>query len=89
MPLDHSSDTRYPYTYACDYIRSLGPACSSGVALSRADASRIRQGIAAALGVDDAELAARLADHELALEADPAIIQQRVESLMAAMGARR
>jgi hypothetical protein len=52
--------SRHPYTYACDFIRGLGPVGAGGVVLSRADASQIRQGIAAAIGMDDEELAMKL-----------------------------
>lgn len=56
-------DTRYPYTYAADFIRGLAGYNESGTKLSRSDASRIRQGIAKALGMDDEELARTLADY--------------------------
>ena len=59
------TDSRYPYTYACDYIRALGPVSSSGVVLSRSNASQIRSGIAEVLGIDDEELAKKLADAQL------------------------
>lgn len=62
------SDTRYPYTYAADYVRSLAGYESSGTKLSRSDASQVRQGIARALGIDDAELARKLADYYKARE---------------------
>ena len=39
-------DTRYPYTYACDYLRE-----ASDVQISRANASRIRMLIAEAAGI--------------------------------------
>lgn len=57
------SDTRYPYTYACDYVRSLAGFGEGGVKISRSDASTIREGIALALGIDDAEIARKLADY--------------------------
>lgn len=59
------TDSRYPYTHSCDFIRRLGPVGSSGVVLSRSNASQIRQGIADAIGVDDHELACKLADRFL------------------------
>ena len=62
------SDSRFPYTYAADYVRILAGYGPIGTKLSRGDASRIRQGIAAALGMDDAELAMRLAAHYKANE---------------------
>lgn len=62
------NNSRYPYTLACDYIRQLGDCDSSGVRISRSEASRIRQGIAKAIGMDDEELAKKLADYAEANE---------------------
>jgi hypothetical protein len=62
------TDSRYPYTYACDFIRRAGPANYSGVVLSRSNASQIRMVISEAIGMDDHELACKLADAELAFE---------------------
>lgn len=56
--------SRHPYTYAADFIRALGPVNSDGVVLSRSEASQIRQGIAAALGMNDEELAIKLSEAE-------------------------
>ena len=53
------NDSRYPYTYACDFLRGL----AGYGKLSRADASQVRSGIAEALGMADDELARKLADH--------------------------
>lgn len=64
----NTTDTRYPYTYAADYVRSLAGYGENGTKLSRSDASRIRSGIALALGMDDAELARKLADYYKANE---------------------
>jgi len=44
-------------------MRSLAGYGENGSKLSRSDASRIRGGIALALGMDDDELACRLADY--------------------------
>ena len=85
MP-EETLDSRYPYTYACDFLRSLGPCNHSGVVLSRSDASTICEGIAKALGMDSRELACRLADHELALEDDPVEIQRRADQVLRALG---
>lgn len=63
---DLSKDGRYPYTYACDYIRSFGGYSENGMKLSRSDASRIRTAIAVAIGMDDRVLAEKLANVELA-----------------------
>ena len=77
-----TEDTRYPYTYACDYVRSLAGNGEHGTKLSRADASRIRCGIAKALGIDDAELAMKLADYYRANEDD--ITDKSVAAFLAA-----
>ena len=80
------ADSRYPYTYACDFIRMAGPVGSGGVVLSRSDASQIRQSIAEVLGMDDHELACKLANAELAREADPQELNRQTSRLMAALG---
>ncbi len=56
-------DTRYPYTYSCDYLRGLAGYGEGGTKLSRADASQVRHGIAEAIGMTDDELARKLANH--------------------------
>ena len=56
-------DPRYPYAYACDLLCILSGLERGFTKLSRTDASRLRQGIAKALGIDDAELAQKLADY--------------------------
>lgn len=64
--------SRYPYTIACDAIRvsvySEDDWAHRGTSISRADASRIRQFIAAAIGMDDEELARKIADYANAQE---------------------
>lgn len=57
-------DTRYPYTYACDLIRSAAGYNEHGTKLSRSDASQIRTLIAEIIGMPDEELAKKLADYE-------------------------
>lgn len=61
------NDSRYPYTYACDFIRGLAGYAKGGLRegtkLSRSDASSIRSGIAQALGIDDVDLARKLDDY--------------------------
>lgn len=59
-------DSGYPYTYACDYIRSLAGYNKEGTKLSRSDASQIRSKIAEIIGMEDEELAESLADAEMA-----------------------
>ena len=51
------TDSRYPYTYACDYIRQI-----VGPEVSRSQASQVRQLLAQLAGVDDEEMARRIAD---------------------------
>lgn len=61
--METNEDSRYPYTYAADYVRSLAGYGEDGsTKLNRSDASRIRSEIAAAIGMEDAELARKLAD---------------------------
>jgi len=57
------ADTRYPFTYACDLIRSKAGYDHMGTKLSRSDASQIRKLFAEVLGMDDVELANKLADY--------------------------
>lgn len=80
------TDSRYPYTYACDMIRRYGPIDRSGVVLSRGDASQIRKGIASALGMDDHDLACKLADAQLAHESDPQAAIADVNRILVLMG---
>jgi hypothetical protein len=60
------TDSRHPWTYSCDFIRSLGPVSSQGVVLSRSDASQIREGIAKAINWSDKDLAIALSNAEQA-----------------------
>lgn len=62
-----SNDSRYPYTYACDYIRELAGYSNGSIEFSRLDASKIRQGIADAIGMDDDKLARKLAEKYLSI----------------------
>ena len=80
-------DTRYPYTYACDFMRAYGGAGSGGVKLSRADASKMREQIANALGMADGDLATKLADFYLANE--EAISEHSTAVLMRVLGDRQ
>lgn len=59
--------SRYPYTYAADYLREIALEQKEEVnflspKLSRSDASQIRNAIAETIGIDDHELACKLAD---------------------------
>lgn len=66
----NKEDSRYPYTYVCDFIRSLAGYSENGTKLSRSDASTIRQGIAFAIGMEDKRLAELLADAEKSKSAE-------------------
>lgn len=56
------SDSRYPYTYACDHIRKIVGGSDERKIISRSDASRLRQEIAGIIGMDDHDLAVLIAD---------------------------
>ncbi len=47
---------RYPYTYACDYLRAINPE------ISRSEMSQIRHMIADVIGMKDEDLAKKIAD---------------------------
>jgi hypothetical protein len=63
-----------------------GPVGPRGVVLSRSDASQICTRIASALGMDDRELACKLADAQLASEEDPEVAKQQAQRLLTALG---
>lgn len=77
-------DSRYPYTYACDLIRSFAGYSNDGTKLSRADASKIRQGIAKALGIPDEILAKALANYYK--ENEQALTENSVRAAIVALG---
>jgi len=52
------TDSRYPYTYSADYIRSL----VGYENMSRSDAAYIVGQIAKIIGIDDKELKSKIAD---------------------------
>lgn len=54
----YMNDSTYPDS--ADFIRALGPITKKGLVLSQYDAALIREGIAAAIGMSDEELARRL-----------------------------
>lgn len=68
IKMNKKSDPRYPYTYACDLIRSISPWDDNGCMMSRATASQIRQIISLSLGMDDKKIAEKLADMFLKYE---------------------
>lgn len=56
------TDSRYPYTYAADYLREkVGNDHDNGL-MSRSAASQARSVIAEVLGLEDADVAQKLAD---------------------------
>ncbi|WP_124485604.1 MULTISPECIES: hypothetical protein [unclassified Burkholderia] len=66
--------SRYPYTEAADYIRGNVTDFDESSrmrlpTISRSQASQARQAIALALGMDDEELAKKLADYARAQDA--------------------
>lgn len=81
-----TTDTRYPYTYAADFVRGLAGYGESGTKISRSDARQIRSGIAAALGMDDTELARKLADHYRANE--DSLSKQSTAAFLASRGVK-
>lgn len=81
------TDSRYPYTHACDYIRGLGAIqYGEGILLSRSYASQIIQGIAQAIGMDDHQLACKLADVFLEQQNDPEYQKQQEKRYLATFG---
>jgi predicted protein tyrosine phosphatase len=65
------TDSRYPYTYAADYVRAFVTDFNEEIGMrtttmSRSEAAQARKAFAIALGMDDAELARKLADAYLA-----------------------
>jgi elongation factor P hydroxylase len=77
-------DSRYPYTYSCDFLRAYGGADKDGVRLSRSDASQVRGAVAKALGMPDEELARKLADYYLANEEETS--ERSMRDLLPALG---
>ncbi|MDN7814856.1 hypothetical protein [Burkholderia vietnamiensis] len=65
--------SKYPYTEAADFIRGRVTDFDERLGIrvptiSRSEASQARQAIALALGMDDAELAKKIADYARALD---------------------
>ena len=75
--------SRHPYTYAADFVRSLGPINSAGVVLSRSDAAHIHREIAKAIGMDEEQMAIKLSEAEQAKSEED--IQQQGQKLIRAM----
>lgn len=79
-----SDDSRYPYTYACDFIRSIAGYGEGGTKLSRSDASQIRSQIAQIIGMPDEDLARKIADHYLADQ--DTIERKQAEEFLSSIG---
>ncbi|EOZ4881808.1 hypothetical protein ACSETC_31125 [Pseudomonas aeruginosa] len=80
MSKEHS---RYPYTYASDYIRNVAGYGEGGTKLSRSDASQILNSISEIIGMPKEEMARKLADYYL--ENQEAISEQAAKELAAAI----
>lgn len=73
--------SRYPYTEACDFIRAhvvdYSPEHGARLpTISRSQASQARQAIARALGMNDEELARKIADFARKAEIERANTQE-------------
>jgi len=68
--VDKENDGRYPYTYSADLIRMIVGYDEHGTILSRSDASNLKSKIAEIIGMDERELACKLADYFLENEED-------------------
>lgn len=65
-----NTDTRYPYTYAADYIREEVGMRDGSTILSRADAARAIDATAVVFGISAYEFSCKLADAFLAKQED-------------------
>lgn len=68
-----SEDQRYPYTYACDFVRGFVKDFNEAVgfatpSISRSQASQVMRAFEAAFGMTHEEMAKKLADAHLAKE---------------------
>lgn len=81
---ERKKHSRYPYTYAADFIRSLGGYDKGGVKLDRAEASQIRQEISSIIGMDDRKLAEAIADYYL--EHEEEISQKSADEFLKSRG---
>ena len=63
MNINSKEHSRYPYTYACEYLRvKIQSSSYDGKLISRSEASAARKTIADAMGLDDRSVAEALAD---------------------------
>lgn len=81
-----SEDSRYPYTYACDFIRSVAGYDAGGTKLSRSDASQIISTIAEINGINERTAFEKLADHYLMHEDE--LSNKAAQDLVAVMAKR-
>jgi len=75
-----TQDSRYPYTYADDYIRGVAGCGPGGTKIGRSDAGNIIEAICNAAGQDYYTVCCALADCELA-KTEEDIEQQALEAL--------
>lgn len=62
--------SRYPYTEAYDALRALTEwKDGKGITFSRSEAAQVVLFISKSIGMDEKELAEKIADHQRALEA--------------------
>lgn len=71
----NEKDERYSYTYACDYLRAVNPE------ISRSEMSQIRHMIADVLKMEDKELAEKLANAYLSVEAQVYVFKDDKERI--------
>ena len=62
------SDLKYPDEHACNFIRIVSPWDENGCSMSISQSRYVRRMIAMALGINDEELAEKLADTYLKYE---------------------
>ena len=62
------ADSKYPDKYACDFIRIVSPCDENGCSMSISQGRYVRRMIAMALGMNDEELAEKLANAYLKYE---------------------
>jgi hypothetical protein len=78
---DKKNSSRYPYTYACDFIRGMGGYDNKGIKMCRGDASIMIGKIGNILGMEEGELAKKLANYYI--ENEDAIAEEQSKLFMA------
>jgi len=67
---EERQSSRYPYTFACDLIRTIVGCDEKGQKLSRSEASQIRKLFSEVTGTNDHDMAISLAEHYLENRSD-------------------